>query len=139
MHVARIIEILEDCLSKTDENGRPAPSNEVVDVWVEFTLNADKAREYESEMVELLKAWPSESWGVTVPRLGEEINYLIAGSVLRGQYRAFLLFAYGKLLGWWTILDPRTMLGMDKHNELAQEMAHSGLVSVFGYQPNISQ
>lgn len=135
MNVARINEILVDCLGDINQDGQAEPGSECVDVWQVVALKPDKVREYEPEMTELLKAWPGESCGDPVPELGQEINYITAGKVLDGQHHAFLLFAYGKLLEWWDVLDPHSVLGMDKDDELAQQIARVGMITIFGYRP----
>ncbi|MFY9227894.1 MAG: hypothetical protein WAO28_01010 [Candidatus Microsaccharimonas sp.] len=138
MNVARILEILFDSLGQVDENQNPLEGSEVVDVYMQpIALNVAKVHEYAAEMIELLKEWPSESWGQSVPPLGEEINYLIAGAVLDNQRHAFMLFAFGKLLDWWDIMDPHTMLGLAKDDPLGLQMAGSGFIAILGYRPTV--
>lgn len=137
MHVARIIDLLRDSLGQTDQAHEPVTGCEAVDVFMTtIVYNVEKARENAPEMIELLKEWPGESQGYPVPPLGEEISYIAAGAVLGDQYYAFMLFAYGKLLGWWEILDP-TILGLEKDDEMARLVASMGLISIMGYQPTV--
>ncbi len=139
MDIARIEAILADSLGEVDDSKAPLPGSEVVDVFMmTIAYKTDKVREHAAEMVELLKSWPSESWGQPVPPLGNEINYMIAGGVLEDQRRALMLFAFGKLLNWWDILDPHTMLGLDKDDPLAQQMAGVGMVAISGYRPTVA-
>ena len=71
---------------------------------------------------------------VGLPSLGQEISYLAAGVVLADQRRALMLFAFGKMLGWWDILDPQTMLGMPRDTPLGRMLAGTGMVSIMGYR-----
>ena len=130
MDIARIAEILVSCLGNEGEDGV-----ETVDVWHEVKLRIEKVHEHAAEMAELLKEWPRESWGQPVPALGEEISYTTAGAVLGDQGRALMLFAFGKLLGWWTVMEPCSMLGLEKDDPLAKDMAGMGLISITGYKP----
>lgn len=133
--VERINEILRDCYDARVEAGPMPEGVELVDVWMEVPLNVSAVRRHEAEMIELLKDWPSESWGQPVPALGQEINYLIAGAVLDSQQMAFVLFAFGKLLGWWEVMDPSTLLGLSKDDERAIQIVGMGFVAVIGYKP----
>lgn len=139
MDIARIEAILADSLGSADDNGKPLQGCEVVDVFImTIAYRTEKVHKHVAEMVELLKDWPSESWGQSVPPLGEEINYMTAGSALEDQRRALMLFAFGKLLDWWDILDPHTVLGLSKDDPMAQQMANMGMVSIMGYRPTIA-
>lgn len=139
MDIARIQAILADSLGEVDENQNALPGSEVVDVFtMSVAFRTEKVREHANEMIELLKDWPSESWGQPVPPLGNEINYTTAGAVLGDQRRAFMLFAFGKVLGWWQIMDPHTMLGLDKDDPLAHQMAGMGMISIFGFNPVVT-
>lgn len=135
MNIARIHKVLVECGGKVDDENQPLPGTELVDAWVQVALLPDEVRRYEREMIELLREWPTESWGQPVPPLGEEINYITAGRVLGDQGRAFVLFAFGKFLGWWEIMDPRTILDLSKDDELAQQMAGMGMIAIMGYTP----
>lgn len=140
MDIARINAILVDSLGDVDKNMQPVEGSEVFNFFViRLALKTDKVHEHAAEMIELLKAWPSESWGVPVPPLGEEINYLTAGGVLDDQRRAFMLFAFGKSAGWWEVRDPHTMLGMDYDDPQGRHLAGVGMVSIFGYQPKVTE
>lgn len=129
MNVSRITEILQECLGNEGEDGV-----EIVDIWYEIQLRTAKVHEHAKEMSELLKDWPSESWGQPVPPLGQEISYIIAGGVLGDQGLAFILFAFGKLLGWWVVMEP-SVIGFKKDDPIAQNMAGMGLISINGYMP----
>lgn len=129
MDVSRIAEILTDCLGNQGEDGV-----ETIDIWYEVALRTQKVYEHQAEMIELLKDWPSESYGHPIPALGQEINYIIAGAVLGDQGFAFMLFAFGKLLGWWVVMEPG-ILGLKKDDPTAQKMAGVGLISINGYRP----
>jgi len=136
MNVERVLELLRDCVGEVDDDKKPLPGTELVDVWMLIAMKPEKVRQHEAEMIGLLNEWPSVSWGQPVPPLGEEINYITAGAVLGSQGTAFLLFAFGKLLGWWQILDPASMLGLDKNDSLANEMARKGMIAIQGYKPS---
>lgn len=137
MDIARIEAILVGSLGAVDDNQNALPGTEMVDVFImSIPYRIEKVHEHAAEMVELLKDWPSESWGTSVPPLGEEINYVVAGAVLDDQGRALRLFAFGKLLGWWDILDPHSVLGLPKDNPMAQQLAGMGMVSIMGYRPS---
>lgn len=139
MDIARIDAILIDSLGEVDKDQRPVEGSEVFNFFVmALALKTDKVHEHAAEMIELLKEWPRESWGQPVPPLGEEINYLTAGAVLEDQRRAFMLFAFGKILGWWDILDPHTMLGMEYDDPNGRMMAGMGMVAIVGYQPQVT-
>ncbi len=139
MDIARINAILVDSLGEVDEDQRPVEGSEVFNFFVmALALKTAKVHEHAAEMIELLKEWPSDSWGQPVPPLGEEINYLVAGGALGDQRRAFMLFAFGKIMGWWDILDPRTMLGMEYDDPHGRELAGMGMVAIMGYRPKVT-
>ncbi|MEO5949881.1 MAG: hypothetical protein ABIQ04_00360 [Candidatus Saccharimonadales bacterium] len=136
MDIARINVLLNDSLGEADENQQPVEGSEVFNFFlVKIALKTNKVHEHAAEMIELLKGWPSESYGRSVPRLGEEINYITAGRILGDQTMAFMLFAFGKTLDWWYILDPFTMLGLEYDNPQGIQLALKGKVAVMGYQP----
>lgn len=136
MDIARIDAILIDSLGEIDKNKQPLKGSEVFNFFViELALKTNKVHEHAAEMIELLKEWPSESWGQPVPSLGEEINYLTAGGALEDQRRAFMLFAFGKVLDWWDILDPHTVLGMKYNDPMGRQLAGMGMVAIIGYRP----
>lgn len=95
-------------------------------------------RDHADEMKELLREWPPTSWGQPIPPLGgpEPITYIQAGAVLDSQPMAFLLFAFGKLLEWWDILDPRS-IGLSQDHPLAKEMVGQGMVAMSGYRVEV--
>jgi hypothetical protein len=139
MDIARISTILAECAGEIDENQQPVEGSELFNFFVvAFPLKTAKVHEHAAEMIELLKEWPSESWGQQVPPLGKEINYLIAGGVLDDQLRAFALFAFGKIAGWWDIMDPHTMLGLTYDDPQGRSLAGMGMVSVMGYRPEVT-
>lgn len=139
MDVARINAILADCAGEVDENQQPVEGSEIFNFFVvAFPLNTVKVHEYAAEMVELLKKWPDESWGYPVPPLGEEINYITAGAVLDDQLSGLALFAFGKIAGWWEILDAHTVLGMSYDDPMGRELADIGMVSIMGYHPQVT-
>lgn len=139
MDIARIHAILIDSLGEVDEHQQPVEGSEVFNFFVTaLAMKTAKVHEHAAEMVELLKEWPSESWGSPVPALGEEINYLIAGGALEDQGRAFMLFAFGKIAGWWDILDPHTMLGMEYDDPMGRQLAGMGMVAIMGYRPTVA-
>ena len=135
MDIARINAILADSIGEVDENKQPVGDSEVFNFFViSLVLKTSKVREHAAEMIELLKDWPNESWGQPVPPLGDEINYLIAGAVLDSQQLAFMLFAFGKAMDWWNILDPHTILHIEYDDPQGRELAGMGMVSVHGYR-----
>jgi hypothetical protein len=138
MDVTRIAAILRDSFGELDDNQNPLPGTELVDVWMKIPLKPDKVREHADEMIELLKEWPSESWGQDIPPLGEEINYLAAGAVLDSQQHAFVLFAFGKLLDWWDVLDPCSLYGLEEWEVMARELAGMGMIVIRGYKPKLA-
>jgi len=139
MDIARIDTILVESLGEVDENQQPVEGNEVFNFFVmALALKTDKVHEHAMEMIELLKEWPSESWGQPVPPLGEEINYITAGGVLEDQRRAFMLFAFGKVMDWWDIMDPHTMLGMEYDDPQGRQLAGMGMVTIMGYRPKVT-
>ena len=135
MNITRIHEILVLCGGKLDAEGQPLPATELVDVWLQVALLPNEVRKHEQEMIDLLCEWPEESWGQPVRPLGQEIDYITAGGVLGDQGRALILFAFGKLLGWWEIMDPHTMLSLSKDDELAKQMVGMGMIAIMGYSP----
>jgi hypothetical protein len=130
METKRIVQILEECLGNEGE-----PGVEVVDVWIAITMKVDKVKQHEHEMQMLLQDWPQMDFGQPVPPLGHELSYIQVGAILGDQQLAFLLFAYGKLLGWWKVMTPTSMLGLPKDDAMAQDMAGMGFVAISGYTP----
>lgn len=138
MNIARISAILADCAGEIDDDQQPGEGCELFNFFVVvFALRTEKVHEHAAEMIELLKDWPSESWGQPVPPLGNEISYIMAGGVLDDQARAFALFAFGKILGWWDIMDPHTMLKLDYDDPMAEQMARMGYIAIMGYNPSV--
>lgn len=136
MDVARIIEILEDSIVQVDDQAGPPEGTQMFDLYmVMVPLETQKVQEYAAEMIALLREWPDTSYGYPVPRLGQEIDYITAGAVLGDQGCAFMLFAFGLALEWWDLLDPRTVLNLDKESELGMLMAGKGMIAVFDYRP----
>lgn len=139
MDIARINAILVDSLGEVDEDQQPIEGSELFNFFVMvLAVKTAKVHEHAAEMIELLKEWPSESWGSPVPPLGEGINYLIAGGALEDQRRAFMLFAFGKIANWWDILDPHTMLGMEYDDPMGRQLAGMGMVAIMGYSPKMT-
>lgn len=139
MDVARINTILVDCIGKTDDNRQPVEGSVLFDFFAMMVaIKTAEVHKYEAEMIELLSDWPSESLGMPVPPLGEEIDYLTVGSILGDQACAFLLFAFGEVAEWWEILDPHTVLGMSYDNLFARGMVAMGMVAIKGYKPAMS-
>ena len=135
LDIARIDAILVDCLGDTDSAQNPLLGSELVDVYImQLAYKTDKVHEHAAEMIELLKLWDVSATLVGLPSLGQEISYLAAGVVLADQRRALMLFAFGKMLGWWDILDPQTMLGMPRDTPLGRMLAGTGMVSIMGYR-----
>jgi len=138
MNVARINEMLIDSLGKMHADRRPYEGNEVYNFFVVMVvLDTTKVQEHAAEMIELLKDWPNESWGHPIPPLGGEISYLMAGGVLGDQSMAFMLFAFGKILGWWDILDPHTVLNVPYDDSFGHHLVGAGMVSINGYRPTV--
>jgi hypothetical protein len=133
--VVRVLEILQDCAGEFGEDDLPLPGTEVIEFWFLVPLKPEKVRAHEQEMIRLLKEWPSEYWGQPVPPLGHEISYTNAAVILGDQTSAFQLFAYGQLLGWWSILDPKSVLGLSREDPLGVHLANSGLITMTGYKP----
>lgn len=135
MEVERITVILLDCLGNVDGDQRPLQGTEKVDVWETVLLIPDRVQKYELEMIELLRDWPSEHEGQSVPPLGYETTCADVEDVLGNQLYGYLLFAFGKRLGWWDIFDPRSVLHLGKANRFAQLLANAGMIAVTGYKP----
>lgn len=141
MDIARIDAILADSLGRLGKDQQPQEGNEAFNLFVVVVaLKTEKVREHAAEMIDLLNEWPSESWGQPVPPLGEEITYLTAGAVLGDQGRAFMLFAFGKSLDWWDIMDPYTVLGLEHDDPDGLKLAGMGMgmVSIMGYRPTVT-
>lgn len=138
MDVVRIKAILGECFGELDDHQHPLPGTELVDVWRKVPLKTERVHENAAEMIELLKDWPSVSMGKTIPPLGENINYLIASAVLNNVQLAFALFAFGKLLDWWDLLDPRSLYGLETWEVTARELAGAGMVLISGFRPKVT-
>lgn len=64
MDIARVHAILIDSFGEVDEHQQPVEGSEVFDFFVTaLATKTAKVHEHAAEMVELLKEWPSESWG----------------------------------------------------------------------------
>ena len=133
MDQTRMAEILQDCLAQVYEEQTPPEGVEIVDCYMQVPINKRKAEEYREELVRLLKEWPDETWGVKVPPLEEGPSYIHVGGVIGSQQLAFLLFAVGKILGFWDVITPKT-LGIE--GEKASSLAGSGMVMISGYTPD---
>jgi len=134
MDVKRIHEILGACAGSVDSTGKPLPGTEIVDVWYDVALKPDKVHEHADEMANILQDWPAESWDAPVPALGKELIYLTVGGVLGSQTDALVLFAFGKLLDWWDVLEPGNMLGLAKDDPDGIRMAGMGMISIMGWR-----
>lgn len=135
MDVRRITQILDECAGEVGRNGDALPGTQLVDVWEIIPLNTAKVREHEQEMIRILQDWPMEHQGHYMPPLGGEVSYLITGLILGDKALAFRLFAYGKLLNWWAVIDPRGMLNVTRDDETAKDLVEIGWVSILGYAP----
>jgi len=134
MNIARVSTILNECIGCADEDGITSLGVETVDVWMMVSLKTNKVHEYKQEMIKLLKHWPSDDSRQSVPSLGDKISYLQVSELLGSQKFAFLLFAFGKMLNWWTVIDPRSF-GFSKDESYAHELFGMGFVSIKGYKP----
>ncbi|MEK7185621.1 MAG: hypothetical protein AAB726_03295 [Patescibacteria group bacterium] len=90
-----------------------------------------KAKTHKDELVAILKDWPSEAHGSTIPKLSEGPSYIHVGGAIGSQGAAFQLFALGKVLGLWDIITP-AKLGITGPN--ADRMAGSGFVMIDGFK-----
>ena len=61
---------------------------------------------------------------------GKEHNYLELGGWIGDQGLALMLMGLGTVLGVWNLLTPRTLLGKFMTDDLAMQMAGSGMVAV---------
>jgi hypothetical protein len=133
MDQARMAEVLQDCLAQVVEGQDPPDGVEIVDCYMPVPIKKQKAEEHREELVRLLKDWPDEAWGAEVPALEDGPSYIQVGGVIGSQQLAFLLFAVGKVLGFWDIITPKTM-GIE--GEEAASLVGSGMVMISGYDPN---
>lgn len=61
---------------------------------------------------------------------GKEHNYLELGGWIGDQGLALTLMGLGAVLGVWKLFTPKTLLGKDGPDDLVQQMAGQGFVSV---------
>ena len=97
-----------------------------------LVISVDKAKalEYKDELLVLLAAWPTESWGQPTRPLTEVLNYLEVGAVIGDQGAAFCLFALGQVLGLWEVLTPEVIWGVT--GAAADELAGRGYIAISG-------
>lgn len=93
-----------------------------------------KARAYREELVAILKEyWPSKVSGNLIPKLEVgPTSYIQAGAVLGNQEAALLLFALGRVLGFWKVLTPKGTFGIT--GRPAKLMGRLGFVMISGFQ-----
>jgi hypothetical protein len=61
---------------------------------------------------------------------GKEHSYIEVGAWIGDQAAALTLIGLGATLGAWKLLTPRTVLGHDCPEDLAQKMAGMGMVAL---------
>ncbi len=153
MNVHRLLEILEETTYLL-RKGEPVTENVVAGVkvvqienfphksqvepgikvdchFVVVVVDKPTAKKYRDEVLDILKDWPSESWGQAVSKLEEGPSYIVVGGVLGDQGSAFLLFALGQVLGFWNVVTPKS-LGITGPE--ADEVAGLGLVMIDGFK-----
>lgn len=113
------------------------PHESVIDVgekvdchFIVVVVDKSTAKKYKDELLQILKDWPSEAWGVPVPKLEDGPSYIHVGGVLGDQGAAFQLFALGQVLGFWDVITPEK-LGITGSE--ADELAGNGLVMIDGF------
>lgn len=136
MDTESISGILRSCIGEVDEmSGIPELGAETIDIFALVTLKTNEVHNHKQDIIELLKDWPKEISGQPVPQLGEAISYFEAGNVLGSRKDALLLFAFGKILDWWSVASPH-MYALKRGYKLADEMFSMGFVIIVGYTPN---
>lgn len=134
MDVERLLQILPKCLPREQPDIDNLPDHiKIIDVMaMQFAIDINRAKQYQAEIVEILADWPREGWGEPVARLEEGPSYIAVGSVLGEQRAAFLLFAVGQALGFWTVITPKT-LGIEGDD--ATRLAGMGMIMIDGFHP----
>lgn len=79
------------------------------------------------ELRELIRAHKGD-YGPVDPLDGKEHNFLELGGYMGDQGLALMLMGLGSLLGLWSLMTPKTMLGMD--GDRAMQLAGMGMVAV---------
>lgn len=82
-----------------------------------------------SEMIKLIKEHEGEFCEVDVFD-GKEHNYLELGGWIGDQGLALTMMGVGELLGLWKLLTPKSMLGPFLTDELCNQMAGLGMITI---------
>lgn len=99
--------------------------------FIVIGVDKKKALAYKQEVIQILSDWPSEAWGVVIPKLQDGPSYIHAGGAIGDQGLALQLFGIGQVLGFWQVMTPEKF-GFS--GEQADEMAGSGFVLIDGFK-----
>jgi hypothetical protein len=94
-----------------------------------FYFNVCATNNPDVETFKRLIAEHKGEWGEMNPLDEKEHSYIEVGGWIGDQSLAMQFMALGELLGLWRVMQP-TMIGLDRHEEVAQQMAGAGLVSI---------
>lgn len=114
-----------------DKSNKPDPTGHTVDmVFFKVALRGDESHDsLFSSFIELSLNWTGE-FNECDPFDGKDHDYLELGGWLGDQGLALQYMALGVLLNAFKLTTPRSLLGDEVDENLVQQMAGAGLVTV---------
>ena len=94
--------------------------------YIIVAVDKVKTEKYREELITILKEYP------TPDRLTEGPSYIEVGAQIGDQGATLQLFALGEVLGFWSIITPKTLGVTD--SEVADQMAGSGMIMISGFK-----
>jgi len=121
MDIQKLFETLSECVAKSVDS----PGVEVVKMHnIEVPVITAEAKKHEKELRKLLLDYPEPE------RLASGPSYIEVGAAVGSQRTAFILFAVGKVLRFWTVITPES-LGIKELD--ASQLAGGGMIMISGY------
>lgn len=108
------------------------PTGHTADMmFFKVALKPDKAgKDADIETFKRLTREQRGEWGDVIVLDGQEHNYMELGGWIGDQGLAMMYMGMGALLGVFTLLTPRTLLGSVINDETAMMMAGQGMIAV---------
>ena len=103
--------------------------NEIIKVDCHFIVVGvykSKVEKYREELIFILKRYPAQN------RLAVGPSYIEVAGIIGDQITTLQFFALGKVLGFWSILTPKTF-GFE--GPTADKLARLGMINIIGYKP----
>lgn len=128
MNTKRLCQILLETTIRLKKDELPKNFEKVDYLFLKVGVDKAKAAMYRKEFVAILKDWPAEINGASVPKLQKGLTYLQVAEVIGDKEAALHLLAFGKVLGLWTMITPEKVAPVD--SDLSRKMAEWGFLAI---------